>query len=115
MLAGFQSGQKLMSPAKASFAKRNAEIMPRHRRGEKQAAIARHLGVTPGRVREIIVRSTARQNKRADFIGRFGDQPNIAELPDNTTIEVLGIVRVKLHGWSARLGTFTVNTRTLPS
>lgn len=105
LFAGLQSGQKLMPPAKASFAKRNAEIMRRHRRGEKQAAIARHFGVTRGRVREIIVRLTARQNLRAVLIARYGDQPDIAELPDNTSIEVLGIFSVKLHGWSARLST----------
>ena len=44
-----------------------------------------------------------RDQHRAELVGRFGEKPDIASLPDDTPIEVLALCPVNLHGWEVKV------------
>ena len=92
-----------MSPEKADYIKRNAAILRRYRKGDRQAGIARRFGMTSSRVSEIIGRFEYADRVRAELVARHGERPVVEVLPDDTSIEVLALFRVKIHGWAVRL------------
>jgi hypothetical protein len=82
---------------------RNAEILRLHKEGQGPTAIARQFAMKPDRVRQIIGQATLREKARAALVERFGENPDIAELPDDTPIEVLALCPGKFHGWETRI------------
>lgn len=92
-----------MPSENAAYARRNAAILRHYQKGERQADVARRFNMTAGRVSEIITRSRRAETSRAALIAQYGERPNIGDLSDETPIEVLGLCRVKVHGWLVRL------------
>jgi hypothetical protein len=82
---------------------RNAEIIRRSKVGEGPAAIARQMGMKRDRVRQIITLAKHREKYRAELVERYGENPEIAVLPDDTPIEVLTLCRGNIRGWETRV------------
>ena len=82
---------------------RNAEILRLHQLGQGPTAIARQFAMKPDRVREIIGRANHREKARAELVQRFGENPDIAALPDDTPIEVLCLCPGQIQAWDTRV------------
>jgi hypothetical protein len=82
---------------------RNAEIIRLAKAGQRAATIARDFGMKPGRVREIIDTAKRRETYRAKLIARYGANPDIAALPDDTPIDVLVLCDGNIRGWQTRV------------
>jgi hypothetical protein len=82
---------------------RNAEIKRLHKRGVGPSEIGRRLGVSRGRVQQIIIRDEFRANHRAALIAKYGKRPNITRLPDNTPLEAITLCNGKVQAWETRV------------
>lgn len=83
--------------------KRNAAIIRQREAGTSVRALAERYGVSQERVRQIIDLARSRDRETAELRTRFGEHPDIRNLPDDTPIEVMMIMPSKLHGWQVRL------------
>lgn len=77
--------------------------MELHKRGMTHAAIAKELGVSRERVKQILDRVRREERRRAELVERYGAHPEIATLPDDTPIDVLELCEGEVHGWGARI------------
>lgn len=83
--------------------KRNAEILRRFVAGERQGDIARRFDISAGRVRQIIEHDRRKKIQHNALTSTYGRKPEIWNLPDETPIEVLTALNVKVHGWATRV------------
>lgn len=86
-----------------SHAERNAEIIRSAKAGEGPTAIARRFGMKRDRVRQIVEIARHREKARADLVNRYGENPDIASLPDDTPIEVLALCPGNIRAWDTRI------------
>jgi hypothetical protein len=82
---------------------RNADIIRLSKTGEGPTAIARQLGMKRDRVRQIITLANHREKYRSELIERYGENPEIASLSDDTPIEVLTLCRGNIQAWETRV------------
>ncbi len=83
--------------------RRNAAIVRRHKAGETVASLANHYGVSIERIRQIIKLARLRAEQTEGLHARFGEKPDVQNLPDDTPVEVLMVMPSKLHGWRTRI------------
>lgn len=86
---------------------RNVEILRLYDSGQGPTAIARQFGMKRDRVRQIIGLAKHRDKWRAKLVERFGEEPDISALPDDTPIEALALCRGNIYGWESRLRSLT--------
>jgi hypothetical protein len=82
---------------------RNSSILQLFKSGKSQADIGRQFGITPGRVRQIIVMADRMEQRRAELVKKYGTQPIVHTLPDSTPFDVLVLCNANIHGWSVRV------------
>lgn len=83
--------------------KRNAEILRLAGAGKRRVEIAQCFGISAGRVRQIIEHDRRKTKQQGAISSLYGTKPEIKKLPDETPIEVLTVLNVKVHGWSTRV------------
>jgi hypothetical protein len=54
-------------------------------------------------VHQIIEQAMRSDARRAELEAKYGSDPRVAALPDETPIEVLRLCEGKIHGWIARV------------
>jgi hypothetical protein len=84
--------------------RRNAAIIQLHQSGTRQSDIASRFKISRYLVRELIKKSEREKTRRTELEKKYGRQPDIAALPDNTPIEVLLLCNAKISGWAVRIG-----------
>jgi DNA-binding CsgD family transcriptional regulator len=82
---------------------RDAEINRLHKRGVGVSEIGRRLGVSRGRVQQIVLRDEFRANHRAALIAKYGKHPDIFRLPDDTPLEAVTLCDGKVQAWETRV------------
>jgi hypothetical protein len=82
---------------------RNLSIVRLSWEGKSAKEIAARFKVTRGRVRTIIATYDKLQKRRSRLKVRYGECPNIAQLPDHTPADVLILCNTDIHGWDVRV------------
>ena len=95
---------------------RNSTIRHLRRAGNDASDIAVQFGISGVRVRQVIASSAYDAALRIKLQRIYGRAPNIATLPDRTSVDVLVLCNVDVHGWTkfvARLRQPSIGVRTL--
>ena len=82
---------------------REVAVVQLHRSGMTHTAIAKELGVSRERVKQIVDRVRREERRRTELVERYGARPDIAALSDDTAIDVLELCDGEIHGWAARI------------
>jgi hypothetical protein len=82
---------------------REAAVIELHKSGMTHAAVAKELGISTERVKQILDRVRREERRRAQLVERYGPHPDIAALPDDTPLDVLELCDGNIHGWAARI------------
>src|SRR5262249_15314941 len=91
------------SAMSASNHGRDAAIKQLHECDTTISEIARRFGVMRGRVQQIVTREEFRASHRTTMIARYGTNPNLSRLPDDTPLEVMTLCDGKVQAWATRL------------
>ena len=83
--------------------KRTAEILRLAFAGKRQVDIAQRFGISAGRVKQIIEHDRRKKEQQGAIVSRYGLKPEIKKLPDETPVEVLTALNIKVHGWATRV------------
>jgi hypothetical protein len=83
---------------------RNAAIIRGKKSGKTYAEVAKEFGISRDRARQIVELARAAEKRRAGLVAKYGADPNVHTLPDDTPIEVLELCDGDMHGWAARIG-----------
>ena len=82
---------------------RDAEIRRLHNIGLPLAEIARRFAISPGRVGQVVTSDEFRTNHRNALVAKYGKDPNISKMPDDTPLEVLTLCDGKVQAWATRV------------
>ena len=82
---------------------RNRSIISLHKTGMRPSDIAAQFKVSLGRVYQIVERGAAMEQRRAKLKKKYGERPNIDELADRTSVDVLIIIDADILGWAERV------------
>lgn len=83
--------------------KRNSRIIELHAQGVSPTSLAARHRVTVGRITQIVSANSAVVARRAELEAHYGKRPNIAQLSDDTPLDVLILVGSESHGWMVRV------------
>lgn len=82
---------------------RNHAILRLSKLGVRPSTLAVHHGLSCGRITHILAAHASVDKRRADLERQYGRDPNIAQLSDDTPIDVLILKNQDAHGWDARV------------
>ncbi len=83
--------------------KRNSRILQLHKQGVSRSDIAAKHRVTNGRIAQIVAATSSVDERRAELQQAYGKRPIIAELSDDTPLDVLILAKSDTHGWAVRI------------
>lgn len=82
---------------------RNRSILELRKQGVSPSELAVQHGVSSNRIAQIVAASSAPEERRAHLEARYGKQPDIARLDDDTPFDVLMLCSSATHGWAAKI------------
>ncbi len=91
--------------------KRNSQILKLHKQGVSRSDIAAKHHVTNGRIAQIVAATSSVDARRAELQESYGKRPIIAQLSDDTPLDVLILAKSDTHGWAARILALTSGRR----
>lgn len=82
---------------------RNRSILRLRKLGVRPSTLAAQHSVTCGRITQIVAAGGAIEKRRAALETKYGAQPDVTRLGDDTPFDVLMLFNSATHGWAARI------------
>ena len=83
--------------------KRNSAIIRLRTQGRSSSDVAPLFNLSSSRVRQITISQQPLEQRRAELKESYGAHPDIGELPDETSVDVLILCKASIAGWDARV------------
>ncbi len=91
--------------------KRNSQILKLYKQGVSRSDIAAKHHVTNGRIAQIVAATSSVDERLTELQKMYGKRPIIAQLSDDTPLDVLILAKSDTHGWAVRILALTSDRR----